>query len=447
MIFSSLKYRRKTMDKILLIIKREYLTRVRKKAFIIMSILGPLLFGALFIIPVYIASSTSEERVIKVVDQSGYFQDKFENKKNLTFEYSNTSLTQALTDLSEDKEKLILHIPKINLENPTGILFYSYENIGIGLKTSVERMIAGEIEDIRLSKAGIRKSMLDSLKVDIDIATSDPETGEEETGTIAATGIGYVAAFAIYMFIFLYGAQVMRGVAEEKSSKVIEVIVSSVKPFQLMMGKILGIALVAITQLVIWGVLFFAISTGIGSYYQEELTQLNETPMQEEALETSTSKLEQAKKVENLFSNIEKIPIGKIAFSFVFFFFAGYLMYAALFATVGAAVDSMEDSQQFMLPITVPLIASIAVLGVVINEPHGDVAFWMSMIPLTSPVVMMMRVPFDVPTWQLALSMVLLVVGFIFTTWFAGRVYRVGILMHGSKVNYKTLMKWFFMKN
>ncbi len=436
------------MDKILLIIKREYLTRVRKKAFIIMSILGPILFGALFIIPIYIVSSISEERVIKVIDQSGYFQGKFENKKSLTFEYSNASLTQALTDLSEDKEKLILHIPKINLEKPTGILFYSYENIGIGLKTSIERMIADEIEDIRLSKAGIRKSMLDSLKVDINIATSDPETGEEETGTIAATGIGYVAAFAIYMFIFLYGAQVMRGVAEEKSSKVIEVIVSSVKPFQLMMGKILGIALVAITQLVIWGVLFFAISTGVGSYYQEELTQLNDSPMQEEMLQpSSTSKLEQAKKVENLFSNIEKIPIGKIAFSFVFFFFAGYLMYAALFATVGAAVDTMEDSQQFMLPITIPLIASIAVLGVVINEPHGDIAFWMSLFPLTSPVVMMMRVPFDVPTWQLALSMVLLVAGFIFTTWFAGRVYRVGILMHGSKVNYKTLMKWFFMKN
>jgi len=245
------------------------------------------------------------------------------------------------------------------------------------------------------------------------------------------------------MFVFIYGAQVMRGVMEEKTSRIIEVIVSSVKPFQLMMGKIIGIALVALTQFLLWIVLTALILFGVKAVFVPDIP-INKM----EQLEMAGAENMQVQaagdfdfgKIMEMINSMEPV---KLLLMFVFYFIGGYLIYAALFAAVGAAIDNETDSQQFMLPITIPIIFALYVAMAVFRNPNSDMAFWFSMIPLTSPVVMMARAPFDVPGWQIALSMFLLVAGFVFTTWFAARIYRVGILMYGKKVSYKELWKWF----
>lgn len=428
------------MNKILLIIKREYLSRVRKRSFIIMSVLGPLLFGSILVIPIWLATRDNEEKMVVVKDDSGFFVHKLK-ANNIEFIYTNESIENLLLS-----DSTILHIPTVDIDKTAEIFLYGKNNHGIEFENNIENSIEKEIRSIKLSKLGLSEGRLDSLNVHVNLHTRNSRTGEEEADSGVASVVGYIGAFAIYMFIFIYGAQVMRGVAEEKTNRIVEVIISSVKPFQLMMGKILGIALVVLTQLTIWVVFTTAIYTTISAYYADEMKLLAETQQEQSLINNpGGTKIEQAKMLSQIADKVEGFPVLKTIFSFIFFFLAGYLMYAALFAMVGSAVDSMEDSQQFMLPITIPLIASIIVLSAVLQDPHGSLAFWMSVIPLTSPVVMMMRVPFDVPNTELLLSMFLLVAGFIFTTWFAGRIYRVGILMHGSKVNYKTLWKWFFM--
>ena len=430
------------MNKILLIIKREYLSRVRKRSFIIMSILGPLLFGSILVIPIWLATRDNEEKMVMVKDESGLFDHKLK-ANNIQFFYTSERIENLLLS-----DSTILHIPPIDINETANIFLYSANNHGIEFENSIENSIEKELRAIKLSNLGLSEEKLDSLNARVNLQARNSQTGEDEADSRIASLVGYIGAFAIYMFIFIYGAQVMRGVAEEKTNRIIEVIISSVKPFQLMMGKILGIALVVLTQLTIWVVFTIAIYTTITAYYADEMKLLAETQQEQPLLSNpGGAKIEQAKMLSEISDRVEGFPVAKTVFSFVFFFLAGYLMYAALFAMVGSAVDSMEDSQQFMLPITIPLIASIIVLSAVLQDPHGSLAFWMSVIPLTSPVVMMMRVPFDVPNAELLLSMCLLIAGFIFTTWFAGRIYRVGILMHGSKVNYKTLWKWFFMTN
>jgi ABC-2 type transport system permease protein len=307
---------------------------------------------------------------------------------------------------------------------------------------SIEKTIKNEIEELKLVQSGIAKEQLESLKTKVDINTiSLSISGEEkESSSGAASVAGYIGSFLIYIFIFLYGAQIMRGVIEEKTSRILEIIISSVKPFQLMIGKIIGVAAVGLTQFGLWIILSFTITTivtsvfGIGGGGAEAGAMMADNK-------------EAMSQMDTIFSSVSALNFPLIIAVFLFYFLGGYLLYGALFAAVGSAVDSDADSQQFMFPITVPLIFSIAVLGAVLNDPNGSLAFWMSIIPFTSPIVMMMRVPFGVPEWQLALSMVLLIGGFIFTTWVAGRIYRIGILMHGTKVNYKTLAKWFVMKN
>ncbi len=410
-----------------------------------MSILGPILFGCLFILPIWLATKDSDEKVVQVVNESEYFADSIASRNKIQFELTSQPLATALVELSESKFDALLYIPKFDINAPEGFqIIYAQNSMGIDFERNIERVLEKQLEAVRMGAFGISQSRLDSLKADINITFKNNKTGEEETNAGVASVIGYATAFAIYMFIFIYGAQVMRGVAEEKTNRIVEVIISSVKPFQLMMGKIIGIALVVLTQLAIWITLTSAIYTGIGAYYADELKQSNNNST--EVLASPTAKMEQAQMVKKMMGSLEGINFPILIFSFMFYFLGGYLMYAALFAMIGAAVDSMEDSQQFMLPITIPLIASIVMLGAVLQDPHGTLATWMSIIPLTSPVIMMMRVPFDVPMMELIISMLCLAGGFIFSTWFAGRIYRVGILMHGSKVNYKILWKWFFIK-
>ena len=258
-------------------------------------------------------------------------------------------------------------------------------------------------------------------------------------------GAGYVMGMMIYIFLFAYGAQVMQGVIEEKNSKIVEVVVSTVKPFQMMLGKVLGVASVGVVQFVIWIVLMTVLSTVVLGAFG---LSMNPADVQEMATSTEASDIQSNAKVQELMSTIADIPILKITLIFIFYFIGGYLLYGALFAAVGSAVDTPADAQQFMMPIMLPIIGALMGLFMfVFEDPHGSVSFWLSMIPFTSPIVMMGRIGFGVPAWEIALSMVLLIGGFIFTLWVAGRIYRVGILMHGTKVNYKTLAKWFLMKN
>ncbi|MEQ8712209.1 MAG: ABC transporter permease [Cyclobacteriaceae bacterium] len=429
------------MHKIGLIISREYLTRVRKKSFIIMTIIGPVLFAALIILPTWLASQDGEQKVIEVLDDSGNFTGKFQDTESLVFEYITGDLDAAKERVPNDNTFGLLYIPAIDIDQPAGISLYTLSNPSIVMVKTIERTITNEVEEIKLTKSGIDKETLASLKADITVDTiSLSTTGEEKASSSGAASIaGYVSSFLIYFFIFYYGAQIMRGVIEEKTNRILEVIISSVRPMQLMLGKIIGVAAVGLTQFVLWVMLTFAISSlvaatfGIDASASPQMSaQAQDVPMEE---------------IDNIMSSLTSLNFPLIIGVFLFYFLGGYLMYGALFAAVGSAVDSDADSQQFMFPITIPLIFSIVVLGAVLKDPDGSLAFWMSMIPLTSPVVMMMRTPFGVPEWQLALSMALLIGGFLFTSWVAGRIYRVGILMHGTKVNYKTLAKWFVLKN
>ncbi|MEN7547942.1 ABC transporter permease [Rapidithrix thailandica] len=436
------------MNKIFLIISREYITRVRKKSFIAMSIIGPLLIAALYAVPFLLAVYNNEEKVIKVVDESGLFIDKFHDSDKITFVFEELSsdFQQVKENFKGSSYDALLYIPDLNIEHPKGISIFSEKGISSLLQNDIENTIEKEIRDIKLKRSGVDVQVLQQLKTNVKInIISLNGGGEEKQSAIAATVVGAFGGILIYMFTFLYGAQVMRGIIEEKSNRIVEVMISSVKPFQLMMGKILGIAGVGLTQILIWVLLGLVITGVITSVVGVDYADL---PINKsELIQTQLNQEIQSNPMDSEFvKGLLTIDYVFIVIAFVFYFLFGYLMYAALFGAIGAAVDSETDSQQFMLPVTLPLILSIVMSGAIITEPNGMIAFWMSMIPFTSPVVMMIRLPFIGFSWELLLSMGLLVLGFIATTWVAARIYRVGILMYGKKVTYRELSKWLFFK-
>lgn len=438
------------MSKITLIAEREFMTRVRKRSFIVMSILGPILFAALIVVPVWVGRESSESLVVQVVDESKLFTNKLKESENLKFVYAEVSLDESKKGLNtKNKEKAatsdydgILHIPALDLENPRGITYYSEKSLSAFTQKEIEDKIAKEIESQKLVKSGIDKNVLDKITTNIDISTINlSNEGEKKSNSIVASGVGYISAFLIYMFIFLYGSQVMRGVIEEKTSRIVEVIISSVKPFELMMGKILGIAGVALLQFLIWVGLSFAVNVAVSLAFGLDNVQTSQL----------TANGQMTPEMQNSFmaqyqSGLSSLNVPLLIFSFGFYFLFGYLMYGALFGAVGSAVDNETDSQQLVLPITIPLILSIVMISAVLNNPNGALAFWFSIIPFTSPVIMMVRLPFIGFSWELVLSMSLLVLGFLGATWVAGRIYRVGILMYGKKPSFKELGKWLFYK-
>lgn len=434
------------MNKIGLIIAREYIARVKKKSFIIMTILGPILFAGMMALVFWSATRSGDQKLIQVIDESGYFENQIESTETITYQFISADVEQTKQSLLQSDAIFgLLHIPKIDLDQPEGIKFYSTQSPGIALEGGIEKRIKGIIEDEKLAHSGLDQALIDNLRAKVDIQTINlSDTGHEsESNSGIAFGVGYVSSFLLYMFIFIYGMQIMRGVTQEKTSRIIEVMIASVRPFQLMMGKILGIAAVGLTQFVLWAVMTTALTSVTSSLILDQPTPAEQ--MLNEA-GADTSQVEAQKKAFDIMSVTDKIDIPLILTSFLIYFLGGYLLYGALLAAIGSAVDSEADSQQFMLPITLPLIFSMMMISIVIQEPHGSMAFWLSIIPFTSPVIMMMRLPFDVPMWELALSVGLLILGFCATTWMAGRIYRIGIFMHGTKVNYKTLIKWFVMK-
>jgi len=454
------------MKKIMLIIQREYLTRVKKRSFIIMTILGPVLMAAIVIVPIYIATRTNEKQHVAVLDESGLFQGKFKDTDDIKFRYLTGQLSAAKSGFREGGDHVLLYIPPADVSLPSNAILYAENNVNINVKSYIRNTMTREIEDLKLG-AKLKDIQSDSqnpltvddimrsVKTTIDLNTiklGDDGT-EKKSYTEISMVLGLFAGILIYFFIFMFGSQVMRGVIEEKTSRIVEVIVSSVKPFQLMIGKVIGVGMVGLTQFLLWVVLTFAIVTTATSVFAPEVKQAgiaekmirSQQPLPvapDAGVNTINDKNGDANPAAEIFEALNSIDFPVMIGAFIFFFLFGYLLYAALFAAIGGAVDSEADTQQFMLPITVPLILAMVLSQFIIQDPGGPVAFWLSMIPFTSPVIMMIRIPFGVPYWEVALSMSLLVLGFLGTTWLAGRIYRTGILMYGKKVNYKELWKW-----
>lgn len=445
------------MNKINLIIQREYLTRVKKKSFIIMSIVGPLLFAALMIVPTWLAREDEDNQNIEVIDETGIFVNQLNNNDEINFNYEFRSLKDAQEDLfnKDGKYTAVLHIPKVVVTHPKTVqIFYQDKPKGSSIDY-MENQIAKVIEDKKLQDLyNLSYDQVSGLRPKVSIvANKVDETGNtQEKSDGLAKALGLILAFIIYFFIFLFGMQVMRGVIEEKTSRIIEVIISSVKPFELMMGKIVGVALVALTQVGLWVVLSSVIYTGVVSVFGDELAanQKNQIEQLENTNPSINAEVLAAADtgsfVTKIKSKMDTINFPLVIGCFIFFFLGGYLLYGSLFAAVGAAVDNETDTQQFMLPITIPLILSIVVAQLVMDNPDGQLAFWGSLFPFTSPIIMMVRIPFGVDTWQVVLSMVLLIITFIGSTWMAGKIYRIGILMYGKKPSFKEIGKWIITK-
>jgi ABC-2 type transport system permease protein len=444
------------MNKISLIIKREYLSRVKKKSFIIMTILGPLLMASVMIVPIWLSMQKPDKQKIEVIDESYVFKGLIPEKAFIHFDYPEITFVQAQEGFYDTEYDAILYIPHNILEGGNTLKLFYKKQLGIATEEYVSNTISKMMNDVLLTKNKVDLNLLKEAEEHsrFNVITEQLEaTGKSKktnTGLYMAIGLG--AGILIYMFIFLYGVQVMRGVMEEKTSRIVEVILSSVKPFQLMMGKIIGVALVGLTQFLLWVVLTATLYS-IASVTILKNVDMKQIQHKEEVVKvganldyTQMKKIQQPTIVTELFNDLKNIDITAIVICFLFYFLAGYLMYAALFAAVGSAVDSESDTQQFMMPITIPLVLSFIVAQNVIQDPQSNMAFWFSMIPLTSPIVMMVRLPFGVPMWEVALSMSLLVIGFVTTTWLAGRIYRTGILMYGKKVSWRELGKWLFYK-
>ena len=436
------------MKNIWLVAKREFLSRVQKKSFIVMTILGPILIAAFYGVIIWISISNIDNKELKeiaIADYSGLI-DKLENET-----YWNYTVIDSLNNPGQEVLNSVYYasvvIPKdFSLEKPDGGKIISKQSISLSNQQHLENKIKQIVYQKKLEQSGISKSMLDSLQTKVSLQSiKNTESGSVTSVAEINTVIGYMAAFAIYLFIFIYGAQVMRGVLEEKTNRIVEVIVSSVKPFQLMAGKIFGVVLVGLTQLMVWiilsGVFITVLSVLIGGNIQNPAM-----PM--EMSDASAINSVGNKGVASILQGLNALNLPLLLGAFVFYFLGGYLFYSALFAAIAAAVDNETDTQQFMLPVTLPLVLGIVIaMSVVTSNPHGSMAYWFSMIPFTSPVVMMVRLPFDVPLPELLLSMFLLILGFLFTTWLASRIYRVGILMYGKKATYKELWKWITYKN
>lgn len=446
------------MGKIRLITWREYITRVRKKSFLIMTILGPVLIAVFYGIIIFLAVNDNigqDAETVLVYDQSKIVEGRLFEDDNLTFDYATDWDNREEDSLSSGKYTGRLLIPdSFNLYQPFGVIYESENSLSVEGKQRINRRIANAVEEQKMVQLGVSESAMDSLNTSVSLQsfTIDEEGKAKSSSTTLNTIIGMGASFVIYFFIFLYGVQVMKGVIEEKTNRIVEVIVSSVKPFQLMMGKVFGLALVGLTQIVIW-LLFSGILLGIISYFVigdnlgaiMEMAQSGQSVPVEQMEQLGVNGMKM-----DIISGFMEINWGFVIVAFITYFLGGYLMYSALFAAVGAAVDSETDTQQFMLPITLPLVFAIALsTSVVLRDPNGVLSFWLSIIPLTSPIVMMVRAPFlNLATqwWEVALSVGLLIGTFCFTIWLAGKIYRTGILMYGKKATYKELFKWLFYK-
>jgi len=450
------------MNKIFVIIKREYITRVRKKSFIIMTILAPIFMAAIIILPIIFMMSDKDKEFKKIAvieDGSDLFRNVIPNTNDAEYVYlENANVNELKRTFEEQGYYGILYISPELVNIPNAIQLISKKTPPIGLIDHINSSLKKEIEKQKLLAYNIQDldNIIKNINTQVSVQTIKiDDTGQvKETSTGIAMALAYIGGLLMYMLVFIFGSQVMRGVIEEKTSRIVEVIVSSVKPMQLMMGKIIGIALVGLTQFLTWVILSIAVVAFVqGTVLKKtDLTEIAQTLPQDimtknqPAIEsTQVSSVEISPELAE-FSKIFESAINQdwllIILSFIFYFITGYLLYASVFAAIGSAVDNETETQQFMMPVTIPIIVGLMVAIGTMQNPESSLSFWCSLIPLTSPIVMIARIPFGVPAWQLALSMGLMVITFIAFVWMAARIYRTGILMYGKKTSWKEIWKW-----
>jgi ABC-2 type transport system permease protein len=430
-----------------LIIKREFIAKVRNKSFIVMTFLSPLLFVGIAVFVSYLASMKADTKQIAVHDETGLFVADFmaKNKKDSEYQYLDLSVldVKALKDsITQERFEGVLQIPKTAsiAELDKKIQFISNDSPSITFIEEVQDILDKKITQLNFQSAKLDTVAIHKAQSNINISLSKA-SGEESLKGLNEIKIAIGGAFGylIMMFIVIYGNMVMRSVIEEKTNRIIEIIISSVKPFQLMMGKIIGTSLAGILQFLIWAIIGLGLFLGASLFFGVNLGPTSKVPP--EVMQAAQHEI--ASTAQLYIAELWNLPIGTLLTCFVIYFIGGYFLYSSFYAAIGAAVDNETDSQQFLLPIIMPLILGVYIgFFTVINDPHGTVATIFSIVPLTSPIVMLMRIPFGVPLWQILLSMVLLFGTFLLVVWFASKIYRVGILMYGKKPSWKELYKW-----
>lgn len=443
-------------SKIPVIIAREYARRVKKRSFIFTTIFAPVLMAALFIVPMAIITLVSYDTAykVKVSDNSGIVMPYLTDGENLHFEDVTGADIETLKGCAgEDREMIVLVVSPLDRENNVSLALYSEKQIDIETRNRIKSMAEDAVEKYKISSYNIPdlNGIIERIKPDVNVSTFliDNSTGEEKVSqTEIYMVIGYIAGSLIYIFIFMFGGMVMRSVVEEKSNRIVEVILSSVKPFQLMMGKIIGVAAVGLTQFLIWIVLTAVlVGVAIPLLNIDEVAKGAAVQTEQVATVIQSGVTDLPSSAQNLLNAIAAINFTKIIGAFLVYFLLGYLLYSGMFAAVGSAVDNETDTSQLSLPISVPLIIGFIVMMHSFQYPDSPISVWSSIIPFTSPMVMMARITYGVPLWQILLSISLLLLTFIFLTYLSGKIYRTGILMYGKRASWKDLIKWIKYKN
>lgn len=436
------------MSKIWLIMRREYLIRVRNKTFLISTFLLPLVIILFIVGSVVLSEQTKTRHRIAVIDANGYFKDYLKSDSSIIFDF-----TPGIDSLNYEQKgcTAILVIPLLQEGKKPDYKLKYKKQLSISGATDLENRVTNAVTDhLIYEQTRISKGRLDSIRLQSNIGHMRSYEDQGKTVKESSQGfsylVGYLSGILIYMLTFIYGAMVMRGVMEEKTNRIAEVVISSVKPFQLMMGKITGIGMVGLTQFLLWVVLLVALAVVAQGFISPDTWKGVQQLQQSNAMGNAGSAVQVGEAAQKLFQ-LTNVKWGLTLICFLFYFIGGYLFYSALFAAVGSAVnEDPQEAQSLMLPITLPIIFSFVIMTIAVQDPAGPLAVWASIIPFSAPIVMMARIPFGVPWWQLGLSMSLLVLGFLGTTWLAGKIYRTGILMYGKKPSWKTMWKWAFHK-
>ena len=433
------------MNHFFLVLKREYLVKVKNKSFILMTFLSPLIFLGLFSLVAYLSQlNNNGVRTIAVLDESTNFTSEFNNNISTNYQHlENVTLADAKKLVNEGDIYGLLYIPNEPLDNISDkVQFFSKESPSMSVIDGFTQKIEEKIFNLNLKEKGLDSNVIDNLRPHVDILLED-FTGEKTSklGNILKLVFGGAAGYLLMMFIIIYGNMIMRSVIEEKTNRIIEIIISSVKPIQLMLGKIIGTSLAGITQFLIWTIVGFILMTTISLIFGIDMAGMQAE--QNEAMANAATNGKMEEMAITGMTEFFKLPLATLIISFIIYFLGGFLLYSSLYAAIGAAVDNETDTQQFMFPIIMPLMLAMYVgVFTVIEDPHGTVSTIFSFIPFTSPIVMLMRIPFGVPWWQILLSVAILYATFVVTVWFASKIYRVGILMYGKKPSYKELYKW-----
>ncbi len=433
--------------KIGIIIQREYLTRVKKRSFIILTILAPLFFAALMFIPALLATNSDKfdkKRTIAVCDETTMFRGKFESTELNNFVTESRDIEELKKMVREEIYDAVLYIPATTLNIPVNAELISTSQLSMSLTSYIKTTMKQVVEHQKLLASGIDPAIVKASTANINIQSirlNEDDGTEKKSYSEFEYILGIILSLITYLVIFMFGGQVLRGVIEEKTNRIIEVIISSVKPFELMLGKIIGLALVGLTQFLLWIVLTMAIYGAVSLFLPVPEAFSTGSVMTEQIAEAQAQS-EQQVVLQEVVNIVNSINLKGILICFLFYFIGGYFLYAAMFAAVGSAVDNETDSQQFTTPISLLLVIPMVCSTVIANAPDSAFSVWLSMIPFTSPVAMMLRIPFGVPYWQIILSISMLFVTFIIVTWFAAKIYRTGILMYGKKVSWNEIFRW-----